>query len=109
MRQRPKVNTDAVKILHGRYVQRKPKMKSLLIEERANVEIAQKLADLRIQARLTQQQLAKLVGTTPSVICRLEDADYEGHSLTMLRRVAAALNNLIEVRFKPLKESVQTA
>lgn len=109
MRQKSKSNTDAIKILHARYVRRQSKMKSLLVEERANAEIARKLANLRIQARLTQQQLAKLVGTTPSVICRLEDADYEGHSLTMLRRVAAALNSQIEVRFKPQKESVQTA
>ena len=41
--------------------------------------------------RITQRQLAKKVGTTASVICRLEDADYQGHSLAMLRRIAAAL------------------
>ena len=28
--------------------------------------------------------------TTASVICRLEDADYEGHSMAMLRRVSAS-------------------
>jgi hypothetical protein len=34
---------------------------------------------LRTAAGLTQFQLAKLIGTTASVVCRLEDADYEGH------------------------------
>jgi hypothetical protein len=40
-----------------------------------------------------------MIGTTASVISRLEDADYEGHSLAMLRRIAAALNKRVEIRF----------
>ncbi len=48
---------------------------------------------------MTQAALAKLVGTTPSVISRLEDADYIGHSLTNLRRIAAALDHRLEIRF----------
>ena len=47
--------------------------------------------DLRTQAGLTQKELAARIGTTPSVISRLEDADYGGHSLSMLRRIAAAV------------------
>jgi len=39
------------------------------------------------------------VGTTASVICRLEDAEYDGHSLAMLRRIAEALGKRVEVRF----------
>jgi hypothetical protein len=35
--------------------------------------------------------LAKKAGTTASVICRAEDADYEGQSLAMLGRIAQAL------------------
>jgi hypothetical protein len=31
----------------------------------------------------------------------LEDADYEGHSLSMLRRIAAALSQRVEIRFVP--------
>ncbi|NLX21224.1 MAG: transcriptional regulator, partial [Phycisphaerae bacterium] len=48
-------------------------------------------------------------GTTPSVISRLEDADYQGHSLSMLRRIAAALNQRVEIRFIPAgKELART-
>jgi transcriptional regulator with XRE-family HTH domain len=47
--------------------------------------------------------LAKLVKTTPSVISRLESADYEGHSMSMLARVAEALNRRVEIRFVTLK------
>ncbi|MFM5979750.1 MAG: helix-turn-helix transcriptional regulator, partial [Sphaerospermopsis kisseleviana] len=57
--------------------------------------------DARKQAGLTQKQLADLVGTTQSVIARLEDADYEGHSLSMLARIAAALNQKVEIKISP--------
>jgi transcriptional regulator with XRE-family HTH domain len=45
--------------------------------------------------------LAKRVGTTQSVISRLEDADYEGHSLAMLNRIAAAVERRVDIRFLP--------
>ena len=67
----------------------------------ANLEVARRLHELRARAGLTQRQLAKLVGTSPSAICRLEAADYEGHSLSMLRRIAAALRQRAEIRFVP--------
>ncbi len=65
-------------------------------------QVARKIVTLRTQAGLSQRQLAKLVGTTASVICRLEDADYEGHSLAMLNRIAVALNRRVEIRFVPV-------
>jgi len=49
------------------------------------------------------------VGTTASVICRLEDADYEGHSLAMLNRIAAALHRRVETHFVPLRPARTTA
>jgi ribosome-binding protein aMBF1 (putative translation factor) len=69
--------------------------------ERLGLRVAQMLYDARTAAGLTQGQLAKLVGTTQSVISRLEDADYEGHSLSMLQRVAKALHRQIDIRFVP--------
>lgn len=59
--------------------------------------------DARTGAGLTQQQLAKLIGTRQSVISRLEHADYEAHSLAMLERIADALNLQVELRLKPAK------
>ena len=63
-----------------------------LEEARANDTVARKIYALRKTAGLSQRELAKLIGTTTSAICRLEDADYEGYSLVMLTRVAAALD-----------------
>jgi transcriptional regulator with XRE-family HTH domain len=59
-----------------------------LAETEANDTVARKIYELRKRAGLTQKQLAKLVGTTSSVISRLEDADYKGHSLAKLSRIA---------------------
>lgn len=61
--------------------------------------VGQIIYDARIAAGITQKQLADLVGTDQSVISRLEDADYEGHSLTMLRRIARALGKKLDIRF----------
>jgi len=93
--------TDAVAILHRRYYKGRPDRIAGLEKARADDQVARKIVELRTRAGLTQRQLAKLVGTTASVICRLEDADYEGHSLAMLNRIAAALNRRVEIRFVP--------
>jgi DNA-binding XRE family transcriptional regulator len=97
--------TDAVEIIHRRYFEGKPERLKILEEARADDEVARKIFELRTKAGLTQSQLGKLIGTTASVICRLEDADYEGHSLAMLRRIATALNQRVEIRFIPIRRS----
>ena len=70
--------SDAVEILHRRYVTGRPKQEAGLEEARLNAMIAQEIYDMRTKAGLTQKELADLVGTSHSVISRLEDADYEG-------------------------------
>jgi len=94
-----KKRTDAVKILHGRYVGDDTKRKASLKEERVNAEVAAAIYKLRNKSKLTQKQLADLIDTTQSVISRLEDADYDGHSLSMLSRIAKALNKRLSVQF----------
>jgi len=94
-----KKRDDAVKILHGRYVGDDTERKASLKEERVNAEVATAIYKLRNKSELTQKQLADLIGTTQSVISRLEDADYDGHSLSMLSRIAEALNKRLSVQF----------
>ena len=95
--------SKALEFAYDRYVG-KDKAKAEAFEaELANADVARKIYDLRTKAGLTQGELAKLVGTSTSAISRLEDVDYEGHSLAMLRRIAAALNKRVEIRFMPVK------
>jgi ribosome-binding protein aMBF1 (putative translation factor) len=63
--------------------------------------VAQMIYDARHAAGMTQKELADAIGTTQSVISQLEDADYEGHSLTMLRRIADALHLKLRVELIP--------
>ena len=65
--------------------------------ESFNANIAMQIYEARIESGLTQKELAKAVGTTQSVISRLEDADYDGHSLGLLKRIALALGKTLTV------------
>jgi len=94
-----KPTSDAIEIIHRRHYEGHPQRMAELAEAEANDTVARKIYELRKRVGLTQEQLAKLVGTTTSVICRLEDADYQGHSLAMLKRIAGALNKRVELRF----------
>ena len=96
--------SDAVKIIHRRFFKGQPQRLAELDEARANDAVARKILAIRTEAGITQAQLGKLIGTTASVICRLEDADYEGHSLAMLNRIAAALHRRVEINFLPLRQ-----
>jgi len=66
-----------------------------------NARLAREIYKARNVAKLTQNQLAKLVGTQQSVISRLEDADYAGHSVLMLRKIAKALDCTLSVKIHP--------
>ena len=101
--------SPAIQYLYDRYIGDDPERIASLEEASANLDVAQKIYDLRAKAGLSQRELAKLVGTTASVICQLEDADYEGHSLSMLRRIAAALDKRVDIRFLPLKRKARSA
>src|SRR6266446_8838132 len=78
-----------------------PKRQAMLDEETVKFESAQLVYELRTRAGLTQRQLARKVGTTASVICRMEQADYDS-SLAMLRRITGALNRRLELRAVPI-------
>lgn len=101
-------STNAVEILHRRYIRDDEGRKASLQAERVNAEVAQMIHDLRQETGLTQKELADLVGTTQSVISRLEDADYNGHSLSMLSRIAKALNKHLTVQVTSEDEQGQT-
>ena len=103
-----KSTSDAVRILQKRYVKESALRRRAVERAREALDIAEQIYTLRTQAELSQRQLAKLVGTQQSVISRLEDADYDGQSLRMLRRIAAALHCRVQVRFVPEKSGAAT-
>ncbi len=103
-----KKTSDALDIIERRFF-RTRRARVDLEEARESASVARELYRLRIEAGLTQKELAKLVGTKSSAISRLENDDYEGHSLAMLRRIAAALGKRVEVRFLPHERRAKRA
>jgi ribosome-binding protein aMBF1 (putative translation factor) len=91
---------DALEIIQGS-IEYDPELAEMVKESSVNAQVSLIIYDVRKQAGLTQKQLADLIGTTQSVIARLEDADYEGHSLSMLARIAAALNRKLKIEMLP--------
>jgi len=72
-------------------------------------DMALQLASLRKDSGLSQKELAQLVGTSQQQISRLESPSYEGHSLSMLRRVAEVLGATVHVEIQRKKHPKQAA
>jgi ribosome-binding protein aMBF1 (putative translation factor) len=98
---RKKVNRSktASKIVFDRYYRGRPKKIARLREIAQDMAIGDRVRALREQVGLTQAQLARKIGSQPSQISRIEDADYEGHSVQTLRKIARALHARLEIQF----------
>lgn len=94
-----KATRSASEILRRRLYDGNPSRQAQLNQVWADAQMGREIYRLRKSAGLSQKELANLVGTTESVISRLEDADYTGHSMNMLRRIAAALHKRVVVKF----------
>lgn len=104
----PRRTREALEII-DRITGHDRKLRRMVAEATINAQVAGMIYDARAKAGLTQKELANLVGTKQPVIARLEDADYEGHSLSMLQRIAEALNRRLEIRMIPAKGKLQPA
>jgi ribosome-binding protein aMBF1 (putative translation factor) len=97
-----RMTTDAIEILNRVILKNDPKRLEKVEYYRLNSEVAGLIYNLRTKAGLSQAELAKKINTTQSVISRLEDADYDGHSLSMLAKIAAVLNHRLVLRAQKL-------
>ena len=92
---------DGLKLIERRFA-RNPRLKRMLAEERVNLQAALLLRKAREEAGMTQARLAERVGTTQSVISRLEDAEYTGHTLKLLERIALACKRHVRLELEPV-------
>ena len=70
-------------------------------------DVALQITALRKKAGLSQKELARLLKTSQQQISRLESSGYEGHSLSMLRRVAESLHARVRVVFEPCTDETR--
>lgn len=99
---------DALEII-DRMVGDDAELRSAIEHEAVHSRVASLLYEARTAAGLTQQQLATLIDSKQSVIARLESADYAGHSLSMLIRIADALDNRLVIDLVPRDRSRRMA
>lgn len=104
-----KRTTSASKILFNRFYKNRAERQAELKQVMADTRLGVKIHHLRTKAGLSQQQLAEKVGTQTSAISRIEDADYEGHSVETLRRIAKALHVELKIEFVPSRKELQQA
>ena len=95
--------TDALKIIDN-MIGDDSELQQMCQQATINAHVAQLIYDARMQSGYSQTELAKKIGTTQSVISRLEDAEYEGHSLSMLNRIAFALNRQVKIDLVELSQ-----
>lgn len=95
--------SDALKTI-DRITGEDTELRDMIAEETVNVRVARLIYEARTAANLTQQELANLIDSKQPVVARLEDADYGGHSLSMLDRIATALGKRVEINFVPKDE-----
>jgi ribosome-binding protein aMBF1 (putative translation factor) len=98
-----KFESAAVQELYGELIGDDAAAQEEFEEGLVNIEAAQLIYDMRTKAGLSQRGLAMKIGTSASAINRLESADYDGHTIAMVRRIATALNRRLELRAVPIK------
>jgi len=76
-----------------------PEFKKHFQEERQALKLAMKIAELRNQKGLSQQELAKLMGTSQQAISRIESGEYEGFTLKTLEKIAEATGMRVKIEF----------
>lgn len=103
---------------YSRWTDAKGKRPPPAVETRAGIEqdlaLGQLIYDLRTEAGHSQRELAERMGTTQSVISRLEEGGGARNRIDTLARVATALNRHLVVSFPQklpanLKDAVQVA
>jgi ribosome-binding protein aMBF1 (putative translation factor) len=99
---------DALTIL-ARTIGEDADMRQMIAEETLKAQIARMIYEARTAAGLTPRALAARVGTTPSVITRLEEADVDRDALFLLHRIAAALGHALDMRLVPVPAHRQSA
>ena len=67
------------------------------MEESHKLSIAEQLIKLRLDADLTQAELARKIGTTASAISRYENVGYEKYELNTIRKIVDACGGELQI------------
>ncbi len=77
-----------------------PKVKKAYEDLQPEFAIVQAIIDARVKKKISQEELARRMGTGQAVISRLENANAKP-SLSLIKRLADALGLKVELRLTP--------
>jgi DNA-binding XRE family transcriptional regulator len=92
---------SATDILFDRLYKGRSQRIAQLKQTRQELALGRKIRELRESRGLSQARLARALGTQAPAISRIEDADYDGHSLRILRKIAEYFDQHLVVSFEP--------
>ena len=84
------MKTDRHREIIRTRMRRSPRYRRAFLRTLHQIDLAMLVRGMREKAGLSQAELAKRTQTTQSAIARLEDAEYTGHSLKILEKIATA-------------------
>lgn len=76
-----------------------PRFKKMYDEYGRQLELSYKILQLRKQRKMSQESLAKKIGTTQSNVARMESGN-QNFTLSLLNKVANALDVKLEINLK---------
>lgn len=74
-----------------------PEAEAIYKEEAEKKELWLQLVEARLEARLTQEELAKKLGVSQAQVARYEKSGYDSYTLTTLRNYANAVGKTLKV------------
>lgn len=83
-----------------------PKTRAIYNEEAAKKEVWLQLVEARMDAGLTQTQLAKRLGVSQAQVARIEKRGYDAYTLKTLRRYVDAIGGGLAVEVRVVSPSV---
>lgn len=108
MAKKHRFESASLQHLYDKYVDGKAELETIFDEELSSAKLAHQLYMLRKRSKLVQAQVAELADTSTSVISRLENPEYDGHSLTTLKKVAAIYGHEVRLQFVPKSHKLST-
>lgn len=78
-----------------------PRFRKAYAERRLELQVAALIHELRTKRGVSQEKLARLVGTRQSAIARLEGGG-ENITITRLQKIASVLGAQVRIEFEPV-------
>lgn len=88
MKKKIVTHTDVLAKLNRKW----PGFKKEVAEGVARLHVAERIAELRHRAHLSQKALAEKIGTTQSNVARMENPEYNDYRVSTLAKIAEATN-----------------